>query len=66
MSPDRVVAPIRVKCGSSQPDGARARTLADDDVDLEVLHGRVEDLLDGAVEPVYLVDEQHVALPAAA
>ena len=40
----------------------RGRPLADDDVQPEVLEGRVEDLLDGAVEPVDLVHEEHVAL----
>ena len=45
-----------------QPDGAGAGPLPDDDVDLEVLHRRIEDLLDGPVEPVDLVDEEDVAL----
>ena len=40
---------------------ARGRPLADDDVEPEVLERRVEDLLDGAVQPVDLVDEEHVA-----
>ena len=40
---------------------ARGGALADDDVEPEVLERRVEDLLDGAVEPVDLVDEEHVA-----
>ena len=35
-----------------------ARPLADDDVQAEVLHGRVEDLLDRGLEAVDLVDEQ--------
>ena len=39
----------------------RGRPLADDDVEPEVLERRVEDLLDGAVQPVDLVDEEHVA-----
>ena len=43
-------------------DAARRRPLADHDVDLVVLHGRVEDLLDGGVEAVDLVDEEDVAL----
>src|SRR5919201_6855903 len=42
-------------------EGARGRPLADDDVEPEVLERRVEDLLDGAVEPVDLVDEEDVA-----
>ena len=37
------------------------RALAHDDVEPEVLERRVEDLLDGAVEPVDLVDEEDVA-----
>ena len=37
------------------------RPLADDDVEAEVLERRVEDLLDRRVQPVDLVDEQHVA-----
>ena len=41
---------------------ARRRPLADDQVELEVLHRRIEDLLDRRIEPVDLVDEQHVAL----
>ena len=40
---------------------ARSRPLADDDVEAKVLERRVEDLLDGAVQPVDLVDEQDVA-----
>ena len=47
--------------GVSRMDEA-AGPLPDHDVELEVLHGRVEDLLDGARQPVDLVDEQHVAL----
>ena len=43
----------------------RGGPLADDDVEPEVLERRVEDLLDGAVEPVDLVDEEHVALAEA-
>ena len=41
---------------------ARRRALADDEVELEVLHRRIEDFLDRRIEPVDLVDEQHVAL----
>jgi hypothetical protein len=41
---------------SSWPTG-----LAHQDVELEVLHGRVEDFLDDVVEPVDFVDEQDVA-----
>ncbi len=42
-------------------DGAGGRALADDEVELEVLHRRVEDFLDGRLQAVDLVDEQHVA-----
>ena len=41
---------------------ARRRSLADDEVELEILHRRIEDLLHRRIEPVDLVDEQHVAL----
>ena len=37
---------------------ARARSLPDDDVQLVVLHRRIEDLLDGRRHPVDLVDEE--------
>ena len=39
---------------------SRARALADHDVELEVLHRRIEDLLDGGRHAVDLVDEQHL------
>ncbi len=45
-----------------QADARRGRALADDDVELEVLHRRIEDLLDGPGQAVDLVDEQDVAL----
>ena len=38
----------------------RGRTLTDDDVELEVLHRRIEHLFDGGMESMNLVDEQHV------
>ena len=41
---------------------ARRRSLADDEIELKVLHGRIEDFLDRRIEPVDLVDEQHVAV----
>jgi hypothetical protein len=43
-----------------QPDRTRARALAQDDVQDEILHGRIEDLLDRPAEAVDLVDEQDV------
>ena len=41
---------------------ARARALPDHDVEAEVLHRRIEALLDDARQPVDLVDEEHVAV----
>ncbi len=38
------------------------RPFADDQVELEVLHCRVEDFLDRRIEAVDLVDEEHIAL----
>ena len=43
-------------------DRARRRPFADDQVELVILHRRIEDFLDRRVEPVDLVDEQHVAV----
>ena len=40
---------------------ARRRPLADDEIELEILHRRIEDFLHRRIEPVDLVDEQHVA-----
>ena len=60
-SPVRVVAPTSVNGGRSSVERARGRPLPDDDVEPEVLERRVEDLLDGRVQAVDLVDEQHVA-----
>ena len=57
-----MVAPTSVKRGQVEPDRAGRRALADHDVELEVLHRRIEHLLDRAREAVDLVDEQHVAV----
>ena len=43
-----------------QPDRVGRRTFADDDINGVVLHGRVKDLLDRAVETMDLIDEQNV------
>ena len=48
--------------GQVESDAAGRRALADEDVELEVLHGRVEDLLHRPVQAVDLVDEEDVAL----
>ncbi len=62
--PARVVAPTRVNGRQVQLDGARRRALADHDVELVVLHRRVQHLLDHRGQAMDLVDEQHVARPA--
>ena len=46
--------------GHFEADGACAWPLPYDDIDLEVLHGGIEDLLDRPVEAVDLIDEEHV------
>ncbi len=43
-----------------ETDRTRGGSLADEDVELEVLHGGVEHFFHGPREPVDLVDEQHV------
>src|SRR5262249_28480641 len=50
------------ECERRQVEGQRSgrRSLPDDDVEPEVLERRVEDLLDGAVQAVDLINEQHV------
>ena len=57
-----MVAPTSVKRGRSRRIERAAGPLAEHDVELEVLHRRVEHLLDGAGEAVDLVDEEDVAL----
>ena len=44
-----------------QLDGARRRAFADHDVELEILHRRIQHFFDHRREPMDLVDEQHVA-----
>ena len=60
--PARVVAPTSVNLREIDLHRARGRPLADDEVELEILHRRIEDFLDRRIEPVDLVDEEHVAL----
>ena len=45
-----------------EPDRAGGGALAEDDVELEVLHRRIEHLLDRPGQAVDLVDEEHVAV----
>lgn len=46
--------------GEIEPDGAGAWPLADDDIECEIFHCRIEDLLDHPVQTVDLVDEQDI------
>ena len=55
-----MVAPTRVKLGSGSLQGAGPGPLADDQVQAEVLHGRVEDFLHHRGQTVDFVDEQDV------
>ena len=50
------------EAGELDLDRARRRPLADDEIELVVLHGGIEDLLDRRVEAVDLVDEEDVAV----
>ena len=59
--PARVVAPTKRERRQIDLHRARGRSLADDQIELEVLHRGIEDFLDRRIEPVDLVDEQHVA-----
>ena len=61
MRPERVVAPISVKGGRSILHRARRRALADDEIELEILHRRIEDFFDRRRQAMDLVDEQNVA-----
>ena len=47
--------------GQGKLNASGVRTLIDDDVELVVLHGRIEVFLDGRVEAMDLVDEEHVS-----
>ena len=42
-------------------DGARARSFADNEVQLEILHRGIEDFLDGGRETMNLIDEKNIA-----
>ena len=60
-SPARVVAPTSVKGGRLSLIERAAGPLADHDVELVVLHRRIQHLLDHRAQAMDLVDEQHVA-----
>ena len=57
-----MVAPTRVNGARSSGIALAPGTLADDDVDPEVLHRHVEHLLGRPRHPVDLVEEEHLAL----
>ena len=59
--PARVVAPTSVNGARSILTERAAGPFADDEVELEILHRRIEDFLDRRIQPVDLVDEEHVA-----
>ena len=46
--------------GEGNLHGSGGRTLADDEVELEVFHGRIKDLFDHVVQAVHLVDEEDI------
>ena len=48
--------------GQIQLYGAGIRALVDDDVEPEILHGRVEVFLNSRVETVNFINEEHIAL----
>ena len=58
--PARVVAPTSVNGEQVDAHGARRRPLADDQVELEVLHRRIQHFLDRGLQAVDLVDEQDI------
>ena len=61
MRPERVVAPTSVKGGSAILTERARRAFADDEIEFEILHRRIEDFLHRRIEAVDLVDEEHVA-----
>ena len=58
--PARVVAPTSVNGEQVDAHRARRRPLADDQVELEVFHRRVEHFLDRGLQAMDLVDEQDI------
>ncbi len=60
--PKRVVAPMRVKAWQIQLDGTGRRALADDNVELIILHGRIQDFLNQFVEAMNFVDKKDIAV----
>ena len=48
------------KARQIDPHGARRRALPDDEIELEILHRRVENFLDRRAHAVDFIDEQHI------
>ena len=59
--PFRVVAPTSVNCGRSRRIDWAVGPFAEHDVELEILHCRIEHFFDGSGKSVNLVDEEHIA-----
>jgi hypothetical protein len=59
--PARVVAPTRVKGRQIKFDRARCRAFANHDVELEVLHCRIQHFFDDRRQSMDFIDEQHIA-----
>jgi hypothetical protein len=59
--PVRVVAPTKVKRSIGHGDRGGPGAHPSHDLDLEVLHGRIEAFFNNRLQPMDLVDEQHVA-----
>ena len=53
--------PDQCKFWQVEPNRASRRALADQEIELEIFHRRIEDLFDGGREAMYLIDEEHVA-----
>ena len=62
ISARRVVAPTMVNLGRLSWMLRAAGSAADDDIEREILHGRVENFLHRPAQPVNLVDEENIAL----
>ena len=57
-----MVAPTSVNFARSILTERAAGPCTDNEIELKILHGGIEDFLHRRIEPVNLVDEQHVAL----
>ena len=59
--PARVVAPTKREALERQFERLGIRAAIDDEVDLEILHRRIEKLFDDAAQAMNFVDEEDVA-----